>query len=366
MKLKNPKMTQIKNKKIVLVLLLLIPLIQIKAQITINSSDMPSSGDIVVTSTGLNLDFINYQETGEDFNWDFSQLTPISQNADTFISITDVPLIYVLYFGSTSNLVKKDNNTIPIPGFPITKQYSFLKNSSSSYNNAGVLYTISGIPVPLKFSSPDIIYHLPMEYENTGSSYAEYSIGMTDIGYIRKEISRSNTVDGWGTLTTPYGTFEVLRLKSEITEFDSIYMDSLGIGLPLYREYTEYSWLGKNHKLPLLQITSSFVGTVATYVDSLRFPSAIHDNINTHSNNITIFPNPTSDIISISFKSQTQSGIEIEIYDVNGKNVASKNMQSAIDGVIKISLKKLNLNKGLYFVKIITNNQKIVSRVVLY
>jgi len=356
------------KKNTLLILFLFTSLLQITAQITINSNDMPSSGDIINTSTGLNLDFINYQETGEDYFWDFSQLTAISQNADTFIGIFDIPLIYTLYFGSTSNLVKKDNNTIPIPGFPITKQYSFLKNSSSSYNNAGELYTISGIPVPLKFNSPDIVYHFPMQYENTGSSYAEYGIGMPNIGYIKKEISRLNTIDGWGTITTPYGTFEVLRLKSEITEYDSIYIDSLGIGLPLYREYTEYSWLGKNQKLPLLQITSNLGGAIVTYIDSLRFPSAINNQIDGSINDVDVFPNPTNQLINITFNLVTYSNTTIEIYNSNGIKVANKKMEIHKPGSVKLklNLKKLGLSNGIYLLKIATDNQQIVKKIILY
>lgn len=357
------------NKKSTLVMLSFLAFIlQITAQITIDSTDMPSSADIIHTSTGLNLDFINYQETGEDYFWDFSKLTAITQNANTFIGITDISPIYTLYFGNTSNLVKKDNNTIPIPGYPLTKQYTFLKNSNTSYNNAGVLYTISGIPIPLKYTSPDIVYHFPMEYENTGSSYAEYSIGLTNIGYIGKEISRLNTIDGWGTLTTPYGTFEVLRLKSEITEFDSIYLDSLGFGLPLYREYTEYSWLGKDQKLPLLQVTSSLGGTVVTYVDSLRFPSAINNIPTFNKGDVVIYPNPTNDLINIDLKLQTQSDIIIEIYNNIGVRISTQSITNHTYGLVnkKVHLRNLGLKNGIYLFKFITQNQQVTKQVVLY
>ncbi len=358
------------NKKSGLILFtLLISALHLSAQITIDKTDMPSPGDIVVTSTGLNPDFINYQETGEDYIWDFMELTPISQSADTFISLTDVPLLYGWAFLGSANLVNKGSNPIPIPNFPISDSYLFYNNTNNYFGVAGEGYTLYGFPVPLKFNSPDVLFQFPMSYGNTGNSYAEYAFGIPNLGYIRKEISRSNTVDGWGTLTTPYGTFEVLRLKSEITQFDSIYIDSLGIGLPIYREYTEYSWLGKEQKIPLLKITSSLGGAVVTYIDSVRFnPSAINNNSHFDNEELEIFPNPAHDLINISFELLSKSDIEIEIYDIAGIKVANKTILSRTPGTvnIKMNLRKFNLSNGIYFIKIISANQQITKKLILH
>ncbi|MFK5854694.1 MAG: T9SS type A sorting domain-containing protein [Bacteroidota bacterium] len=354
--------------KPVLILIILISTLQINAQISISSNDMASPGDIIHTSTGLNLDFINYQETGENFTWDFSQLTVISQTSDTFIGFFDVSPIYQFFFLGASNLVKKDNNTMPIPNFPITKQYSFLQKSNNSYNNIGVGYTISGIPIPLRYSTPDVLYTFPMEYGDTGSSYAEYSIGMPNIGYIGKEISRSNAVDGWGTLTTPYGTFDVLRLKSEIVQFDTLYIDSLGFGIPLHREYTDYSWIGIGQKIPLLHISSSLGGAFVTYIDSLRSPSAINSPIDFIGKNISVFPNPTTDVINISFDLPSASDIIIEMYTYGGVKLADKKLVKLSNGVwdSKISLREFGLKNGIYLLKITSDKQMVARRIILY
>ena len=358
------------NKKSGLLLgALLISAFQLSAQISIDKTDMPSPGDIVTTSTGLNPDFINYQETGEDYIWDFLELTPVSQSIDTFLSLNDVSFIYGWAFVGSANLVNKESNPIPIPNFPITDFYTFYNNTNNYFGIAGEGYTLYGIPIPLEFDSPDILYQFPMDYGNTGNSYAEYAFGIPNYGYIRKEVSRSNTVDGWGTLITPYGTFEVLRLKSEVTQFDSIYVDSLGIGLPIYREYTEYRWLGKEQKIPLLQITSSLGGAIVTYIDSVRFnPSTINNNSYFDSEEVKIFPNPAHNLINISFELLSNSDIEIEIYDMAGIKVADKTTLSHTPGTvtIKMNLRKFNLSNGIYFIKIISANQQTTKKVILY
>ncbi len=355
------------SKQIIALIVLIISTLPAYTQISITSSDMAKPGDIVVNSVGINLDVFNYTQTGEDFYWDFSQLEGVSNTADTFIGINDVPIVYFFYFMGVSNLVKKESGTIPIPSFPITKEYSFLKNSSSSYNNAGEVYTISGLPVPLKFNSPDVLYNFPMEYGNQGSSFAEYSIGLPGVGFIHREIQRNNTVDGWGTLTTPYGTFDVLRQKSEVSEFDSIYLDSLSTGLPLYREYTEYTWIGKDQKIPLLSITTSLGGIIGTYVDSVRVnPSSINQQIDV-ANNISVFPNPTTGVVNITADLVATADIKIDVFNNFGVKVidgiVKKNQTGAM--LEKINLIDAGLKKGAYIVKISVGNRKTSKVVIL-
>lgn len=362
-------MMKIINKYLLAIVVLFFTTYQLTAQISIVSNDMPSPNDIVHTSIGLNLNFIDYQETSENYIWNFSQLTPISQTADTFVGLMDVPLIYSIFFFGSSNLVNEKSNNIPIPNFPITDSYTFFNNTDNYFGVAGEGFTLSGIPIPLKFGSPDKLYEFPLNFGNTSNSYARYSIGLPGVGHIEKEISRANIVDGWGTLITPYGTFEVLRLKSEVVEFDSIYIDSLGIGLPINREYTEYSWLGKGQKIPLLQISSGMGGLIVTYVDSVRLvPSDVANNLYNEIDRVEIFPVPSHDLINISFKLKSASNIKIIIYNSAGKSVAAKRFLNQMPGEIniKLSAMEFGLPSGIYLLKINSDNQQITKKLIVY
>lgn len=356
-------------KNVVLYVFLFFGIFQLQAQISIDKSDMPSVNDIVCTSTGLNSNFIDYQETGEDYIWDFSQLISINQQVDTFVSQLDVPLYYIPFFVTNSNLAKKWDIGIPVPDFPVTNPTTFYNSTDNYFGITGNAAMIYSIPLPLKFDSPDIVYQFPMNYGDIGNSFAEYGFGVDNIGYIGKKISRLKTVDGWGILTTPFGTFDVLRLKTEVAEFDTIYIDSLGIGLPLYREFTEYSWLGKGHKIPLLKITSSLGGIIVTYVDSSHInPSAINKAKNIDSDKMRIFPIPSKEIINITFEVLTKCNIEVNIYNTFGIKVAESNLYSQIPETvnIKMNLRHYCLNNGFYFLKINSGNQQISKKVILY
>lgn len=357
------------RKFILLTVVILISALQIDAQIIIDKNDMPSPGDIIITSTGLNLDFINYQETGENYFWDFSELSHISQNIDTLIDLEDVNFVYWWAFNSSANLVKKENVIIPIPDFPISDAVTFLNSTNNNYSIAGEGASLYGFPVPLKFNLPDILYRFPMEYGNTGNSFADYELGLPSFGFIRKEVSRENTVDGWGTLTTPYGTYEVLRIKSEVAEFDSLYIDSLGMGIPIYRDYTEYSWLGKDQNAPLLIVTTNLGGIVVNYLDSLRQPpSAINENFLFIGDEIEIFPNPTHDILNVSLELFSRSDIEIKLYNSSGIEAYEFNSLGNNTGAINIilDLRQAGLKNGIYFMRTMSGNQHITKKIILY
>ncbi len=311
-----------KIKKIVVVMIIPVILItgNLKAQITIESSDMPSKGDTVRLSTGLNVDFIDFRKTGENYVWDFSGLMPIKQTVDTFLRITDTP--YWMIFFMSSNLSKHLPMSIPIPGLPISNVYEYYKKSNSSFNYVGYGAMLGGLPLPLKYSSPDVVYKFPMNYGNSDSSTSGLSFGIDNLGYALINRYRKNSVDGWGTLITPYGTFDVLRLKSEVSEYDSIYVDSLNMGFPVHRNYTEYKWLSKNSKEPLIQVSSSSIGIVVTYIDSAR--NILNGIKEIEDYKINLFPNPANKRFSILFGESPNDNVSIKIVDRNGKKVFSE------------------------------------------
>jgi hypothetical protein len=104
----------------------------------------------------------------------------------------------------------------------------------------------------------------------TWSSDASFSITIPGIATYSTQRIRSNVADGWGTLTTPYGTFPTLRVKSNLAIHDSVYIDTLGIGFPLNRNITEYKWLANGKGIPVLQIDEEGPLVTATYRDIYR------------------------------------------------------------------------------------------------
>jgi hypothetical protein len=84
---------------------------------------------------------------------------------------------------------------------------------------------------------------------------------------------RITEVDGWGSVTTPFGTFDALRVVSYIYATDTINVAGTGFAVPNNRR--EYRWLSNDDRAPIVQVTGSevfgsFVPTQTVYRDSWR------------------------------------------------------------------------------------------------
>lgn len=336
-------------------------------QITISQSDMPSQGDTIRTSAGINLDFSAVEATGEDFIWDFSQLLSVNQTVDSFVSVLETPIFYWPFFLLSANLASPALGDLPIPNLPLSDVFSFYNNTNNSFQDVGFAATLSGIPLPFKYDSPDILYKFPMQYGNADSSESGYEFGISEIGYILMNRNRVNYVDGWGTLITPFGTFQVLRQRSEVTEYDSIYIDSLNFGLPLNRNYIEYIWLGKGTKIPLLQITSELGGLVAVYIDSLYSETVgIQEQKKLISDYLTIIPNPVSSIFTAYFELEKPERLKIFLFDMKGERVFYQEKDTYLQGkqTLSFDLTNQDLKSGNCILVIQASNKILTAKII--
>lgn len=239
------------------------------AQITITQNDMPAIGDTLRVSTTVLLPGIDPAQTGPGFTWNYSDLQPQNQRVERFVSITSVPFLYQIIFNqNVANLANPIDAVDFLPGFEISDAYIYYKKNPTNYVRPGYAVTALGIPVPMKFDQPELLYTFPLTVTSAkDSSQSNYSLAFPGLGYFSIERKRVNEVDGWGSLTTPFGTFDVLRVKSTIYEKDSLYLDSIQSGIPIIRNYIEYQWLGNGQGIPLLTITQEGPATTAVYRD---------------------------------------------------------------------------------------------------
>jgi len=364
---KPPKMRIFSYTRTLLTLMLIVAAFTdgVVGQIMIDAGDMPSPGDTIRISSALNTDFYNFEETGENFTWDYSNLTAINQRVDTFINVTETPVFYWPFFIFSANLASPLVSDPPIPEIPLTDVFNFYNNTSDNFKDVGFAATLSGLPLPFKFDIPDIVYEFPMNYGNTDSSFSGLSVGLENIGFLLIDRKRVNTVDGWGQLISPYGTFDVLRLKSEVYEYDSIYVDSISVGFPLEREYVEYKWLAKQQKIPLLTISTASFNLLVDYVDSLRtevtnVPEKFADN----EVKIEVYPNPVSESLTIEIDENINETLKLFLLDLQGRILVEKSLNLNNSKTIHLNLNKLNLKPGTFLIQIASNNFVKTIRIV--
>lgn len=344
------------------------------AQITITGNDMPVPGDTVRKSITLVLDGLNYEQAGPDHVWDFSALTVATQQVDTFVNVSQTPAVYQFFFNNQfvypdhkATVALKLSQFSSIPGFQVTDAYQFLKLGDNEFREVGYGVNLAGVPLPMQYQQIDTLYRFPLTYGMADSSNSLFQVNVPDLGYLEIKKFRRNTVDGWGTLVTPYGEFQTLRVKTEIQEYDSIFVDSLGTGIPLNRFITEYKWLANGYHQPMLQVNVEDLLVTASYIDSIRstflaIPEPVYMKFE-----FSVFPNPTSDYLSISYELLRDSDVRISLYSIYGneiKRFASLRQEKGLYNRV-LYLKESGIRPGIYLVKITVDNVPFVKRILL-
>ncbi|MBP6511182.1 MAG: T9SS type A sorting domain-containing protein [Bacteroidia bacterium] len=359
-------------KKVYSVLLsFLLPVLS-SAQITITNADLPSSGDQIQFSQAAVTTPVDLTLTGANYLWDFSQLQHTSQDVDTFLSVLSTPLVYAFVFGFNSNQAMRGVDLSAVPQVPISDVYGFYNKSASNYKQTGYGASITGITTPISFNNHDIIYQLPMAFGNVDSSDSDYSIIIPGLATAIGSQHRVNVVDGWGDITTPYGTFSALRIVSTLTGEDSIYLDTLGFGFSAPRQLTrEYKWLSTGQDIPVLQInTTELLGietvTLIKYRDSLRVPTALHE-VRVEDMQLSISPNPSNgNEIYLNSVSEKSAELNCAIYALDGRLVHRQalSIQSGSQK-IKLGSEDFKLSTGSYVVNVSNSSSSSSMKLVV-
>lgn len=238
----------------------------INAQITVDQSDFADAGETVYLSTGQPNPLLNFASTGANHTWNFTSLRSTGQQQIDYLNVASTNGVYAFYYADVFFNPNRANIATSGTDIPFNQvlgaanPYTFFYKNANAYRKVGYGSELAGLPVPLAMTVPDTVYRFPMNYGNTSSSNSSYSASLPSVLTSVYTQLRNTTIDGWGTLTTPYGTFNVLRSKSEVFGYDSVYVDSLHFGVNIARaKVTEYKWIAKGEEVPVLQINTSTV-----------------------------------------------------------------------------------------------------------
>jgi len=84
----------------------------------------------------------------------------------------------------------------------------------------------------------------------------------------------------------------------------------------------------------------------------------------TLSNNVKVYPNPTRDVLNVAFTAQQTGQVAVEVLNADGR-VLLKNSQRLDGGRQVMPLNVAELASGFYFVKISTDTETVVEKVVI-
>jgi hypothetical protein len=342
----------------------------VEAQITIVKDDVAAANDTIRISRPANLDDFDYLVTDTNYLWDFSMLEMNSQTIKEYYTVFETGTIYGVYFNdlpfnpNRANMAGDAELSLPAL-ITSSESYSFYDRNNNVFKQVGIGSTLNGIQTPFRFQDDDEIYTFPMVYGNMDTSTAKYNFEIPNLVNYTYSHTRINEVDGWGTIILPIDSFEVIRLKSTLRIRDSIYIDSLNFGFGFNRPIeTQYIWLAKDRKIPVLQINTRRGGGNNVFISSSFYqdkepPNAIFEKIKIEE--ILVYPNPVKN----SFVVKGNNGLwqKINLIDNTGKLI-SLNAEKINAEEVKIDISKYKLSSGWYILSL-ENNDTIAQKLIM-
>jgi hypothetical protein len=312
----------------------------LNAQITINSSDVVEPQYEIVQNTDT-LPSIDFPASGSDMNWDMTGLNLHTQDVLGF----GMPQWFssASYFPGTNLAVNQGGGEAYF--FKDAQKFE-LRGFSADIFGTGMrqIYYIPGNEIlrfPTQYQDAYNTEHL-----QTITLPGEDLAGILPIPFdsviVRSTQLKTVTVDGWGSLTTPSGTYDVLRINETLVTFDTITGYFFGQGSELQTSsdttYTLNFWSNDpTTKWQVATVNHDGAGTV-TSVNWLNGEPQL--SVEELSNDLTVYPNPVTDKLNVSDEDLQ----EWTVYTSEGKKIRTTTSSS-----MDVSA----LNSGIYFYNIL-------------
>lgn len=277
---------------------------------------------------------------GANQTWNYSTLTTTSNIGVTASSaagsIIPTASLKVEYVGGTTN---------------------FYSTTSTEQVQLG----IQAPSISMIYSNPEKMLQFPFQM---GSSFSDdwKTTFVSGMPFIRTGTTTVSAI-GYGTLILPSGTFTDVLLVS----FQQDYSDSTsGTEFGTYLNEAQFFYKPGYHQpiLSLSNLTTNTIGGSSTnpsYFYMSTGPSSLKDeNLN---NNISIYPNPTKDKITVSFvDNQQYNNVRFNLIDITGKILSIKVTQTQNAYTIEPS----KLPSGTYRLAVFSDNKKIADNAIQF
>lgn len=341
-----------------------------QSQIILSETDFPIAGDTVRFST-TTITANDPNATGQNYTWDYSSLIADSQFVREFTSIGFSPV--QISFGLFAPTNYQSSYFIPENALQLNQLGNFLPVSLSdarsyqrsltdSITKVGFSVKVGGVDVAFPSDTIETKYKFPMTF---GQDFNTVGFTVVDLNpatniIIRQHRDVHSIVDGFGQLNLPFGTFDVIRVKREIVELDSIYQSFFGTPgwfVPPVTTSYEYEWITQGKKDALLKIVTRDAGG-QQQIQSIEYQDAYIAQASIQENDIltNIYPIPSTEKLNINSQAIING---IQIHELNGKIVKKLNFVNSNNLEVDIS----NLEKGSYLVSVITNKGSKTIRV---
>ncbi|NEN24471.1 T9SS type A sorting domain-containing protein [Cryomorpha ignava] len=338
----------------------------IYAQLIIDGSNFTQAGTVLNYETASPAWTANQNliaTSGGAALWNAEDWVSITENTETYIPISGLSSIIQIFFNNNflypatfsthAIAVGAEIVDLPLP-VEISDGYAYFRNDETGYYNTGSSFAVQGFPLVTQNELVERIFKFPMQFGDTDTSALAFLTSIPTLGAFGQNATRFSEVDGEGVLTTPYGSYDVLRVRAERYITDTVFIEQLGGGQSVNRPLQiDYAWISPEMQAPILEM--SVVENLVISARMLKEDGTV--GIKEYKNSgFAIYPNPVKDYIHV--ETPFPERAQITLYDMQGRMVLETKLQSET-----ISLKKMN--PGIYLVKISGIHETFVEKLII-
>lgn len=320
------------------------------SQPTLNSSVLPDVGS-TASNIAVEPNLINTTQTGANTTWNFINIpTNGVQSSATYISpagqsgALNFPTANLCLVTQTlinedivAVYLRKDNNGVGIVG-----QYVLQQGTENITN----------------FSSRLELLRTPFTFNSTFNSPITAEITVSTTSFTRQG-QQTLVCDGYGTLILPTGTFnDVLRIRTT-QDYGDFFMGTEFLSY----EVDAYSWVRASTGETLLGKSNLSIDTGQEVNTGLILNTTNNINELFNDNSLTMFPQPTNDILNFNIINEKNEAIYVSVYDLSGKEVIKNQQVNLAIGVSTNQIDVSSLNAGLYLISF-TDGSKVSNRII--
>lgn len=325
-------------------------------QAIINANTVLTIGESAPVKLGL--DYWNPGPSGVNQSWDFSAVGHNQTWDWRFYDPTET--VFVDSFPSANMAF-----VLPIAGSPESWSYYRFTNDSLHYlGSASILSTTDSTGFyQILEQNPDLELVFPFTYGNSVADQAKgvqwINAGSLLFKQTRDKIT-SRTVDAYGSLTTPYGTFNnVLRVRTT----ESI-ADTLRTIVPVAssQEIVRYTWYSADERYVLMQMDSIAVISFGMPVDinhahmfrSGEIMTSLEEDRLATKLALRAFPNPSRERLTVAFALDQAEPVSIRLRNIIGQELLHEELDYPSIGERQHELDVSTLGPGYYLLSVQT------------
>jgi len=368
------------RKKIIPLLLLLLPFTYNLGQITIEESDFTNLitvGNTITDYSKKDIVQLNIGQPGGNNTWDFTGISPDTTFTLNFIDASTTPFkdnfpganvaTYSLFEAIISS-----NTTMRSEAWDYYSNTQYLEYGTAAYltntvSNVSQTFTNIETHIP-----PFSEYDFPMEFEDVWTSKDSTKFQSFDdqemlvYGDSTSFVYNSH-IDAWGTMIMPSGkTVDVLRERKQTIETSYLIPGFPQTSIEVHYIFSaktgeSFSILAESEDPPNSGTVSGLVAWNNDDVTSVEKLEAIPTEFSLKQN----YPNPFNPSTTIEYSITKQSHVVLNVYDIIGNEVAQLVDESQSAGNYRFNFDGSKLSSGTYIVKLSAGDKIETKKMIL-